>query len=118
MSLSLWHVPRMMDRLVDDCIHEMNHSIFPYWRNADHSMLHVGNDTQQVRSTILLDDRRRQEIRCVIGRLAIPTGRLEDLDSVRTQLSDKGHLCVEAPKADPERSNRRKIPIIAAPSKN
>lgn len=23
-------------------------SIFPYWRNADHSVLHVANETQQV----------------------------------------------------------------------
>ncbi|CAJ0589101.1 unnamed protein product [Cylicocyclus nassatus] len=32
-----------------------------------------------------------------------------DLESVRTQLSDKGRLCVEAPKADQERPNRRNI---------
>ncbi|CAJ0589099.1 unnamed protein product [Cylicocyclus nassatus] len=48
MSLSLWQVPLMVDYLMDDCFHKMNRSIFPYWRNADHSMLHVGNDTQKV----------------------------------------------------------------------
>lgn len=40
-----------------------------------------------------------------------------DLDAVNTQLNNKGHLCVEAPKRTGEKSRKRNIPIIAAPSK-
>ncbi|CAJ0589093.1 unnamed protein product [Cylicocyclus nassatus] len=147
MSLSLWQVPRMMDRLVNDYIHEIDRSIFPYWRNADHSMLHVGNDTQQVidddkKFAVSLDvsQFRPEDLKVHIdGRELTVEGKQEhkgehsfihrsfirkwtlpktvDLDSVRTQLSDKGHLCVQAPKTDAERPNRRNIPIMAAPSK-
>ncbi|CAJ0589092.1 unnamed protein product [Cylicocyclus nassatus] len=148
MSISLWQVPRLMDRLMDDYIHEMDRSVFPYWRNADHSMPHVGNDTQQVidddkKFAVSLDvsQFRPEDLKVHLdGRELIVEGKQEhkgensfihrsfirkwtlpetvDLEFVRTQLSDKGHLCVEAPKADPERPNRRNIPIMAAPSKN
>lgn len=40
-----------------------------------------------------------------------------DLEAVRTQLSDKGHLCVEAPKTNAIPPNRKNIPIMAAPNK-
>ncbi|VDN26584.1 unnamed protein product [Cylicostephanus goldi] len=155
MSLSLWQVPRLMDRFMDDYIHEMNRSIFPYWRNADHSRLHVGNDTQQrlAFSVQVIDDEKKFAVSLDVsqfrpedlkvqldGRELTVEGKQEhkgensfihrsfirkwtlpetvDLESVRTQLSDIGHLCIEAPKADPERPNRRNIPIMPAPSKN
>ncbi|CAJ0589064.1 unnamed protein product [Cylicocyclus nassatus] len=122
-------------------------SIFPYWRDADHSTLHVGNDTQKVIDDdkkfavsldvsqlrpedlkVHLDGREltvegKQEHKCensFIHRSFIRKWTLPetvDLESMRTQLSDKGHLCIEAPKADRERPNRRNIPIMAAQSK-
>ncbi|KAJ1356642.1 hypothetical protein KIN20_014381 [Parelaphostrongylus tenuis] len=41
-----------------------------------------------------------------------------DLEALRTQLNDKGHLSVEAPKVGESGSKRRNIPIMAAPSAN
>ncbi|KAJ1356639.1 hypothetical protein KIN20_014378 [Parelaphostrongylus tenuis] len=38
-----------------------------------------------------------------------------DVDALRTQLTDKGHLCVEAPKVTESGSKKRNIPIMAAP---
>ncbi|KJH45536.1 Hsp20/alpha crystallin family protein [Dictyocaulus viviparus] len=41
-----------------------------------------------------------------------------DLDSLRSQLDDKGHLCIEAPKHVDSGSQKKKIPISSPPSIN
>ncbi|KAK6040425.1 hypothetical protein COOONC_22070, partial [Cooperia oncophora] len=38
-----------------------------------------------------------------------------DLEAIRTQLDDKGHLSVEAPKSIEGQTQKRSIPIMAAP---
>lgn len=57
-------------RYMDDCFHDLDRverrmindidrfgrAIMPYWRDADHSILHVANQTQEVRVTYLLFD--------------------------------------------------------------
>uniref|UniRef100_A0A0N4WTU4 Hsp20/alpha crystallin family protein n=1 Tax=Haemonchus placei TaxID=6290 RepID=A0A0N4WTU4_HAEPC len=40
-----------------------------------------------------------------------------DLEAIRTQLDDKGHLSVEAPKSIEGHKQKRTIPIMAAPQK-
>ncbi|VDM53409.1 unnamed protein product [Angiostrongylus costaricensis] len=47
--MDLW--PRSMNRMMDNYFRDFDRferSLFPYWRNADHSVLHVANEAQQV----------------------------------------------------------------------
>ncbi|KAK6746333.1 hypothetical protein RB195_012441 [Necator americanus] len=49
--MELWHVPRMMSHMMNEMMRgfgRFDPSIYPYWRDADHSVLHVANETQQV----------------------------------------------------------------------
>lgn len=122
-------------------------SVFPYWRNADHSVLHVANEVQKTvdddkRFAVSLDvsQFRPEELNVhVEGRELTIEGKQEhktedssihrsfvrkwilpenvDLEAVHTALNDKGQLCVEAPKHTGEKSKKRNIPIMAAPSK-
>ncbi|VDM76061.1 unnamed protein product [Strongylus vulgaris] len=101
-----------MNHLMNEYMHDMDRSVFPYWRDADHSVLHVANDTQQ---TNFLELVQSIVFRSFIRKWTLPEN--VDLESVHTQLSDKGHLCVEAPKVDKEKPNRRHIPIMAASAK-
>lgn len=47
--MDLWS--QAMNRMMGDYFREFSRfdrSIYPYWRSADHSVLHVANETQQV----------------------------------------------------------------------
>ncbi|RCN50116.1 Hsp20/alpha crystallin family protein [Ancylostoma caninum] len=164
--MDLWQVPRAMNRMMNEYMRDfdrLERSLYPYWRDADHSVLHVANETQQVLSTSLsaiqycitvlqvVDDDKKFAVSLDVsqfrpeelnvhleGRELTVEGKQEhkgensfmhrsfvrkwtlpetvDLEAVRTQLSDKGHLCVEAPKTGAASPNRRNIPIMAAPS--
>ncbi|KAK5986190.1 SHSP domain-containing protein [Trichostrongylus colubriformis] len=55
MDLSV--IPRLMSHVMYDTMQDLDRferSIFPYWRDADHSLLHVANETQQ-----LVDDDKK-----------------------------------------------------------
>lgn len=52
--------------------------------------------------------------RSFIRKWTLPEG--VNLEALHTQLSDKGHLCVEAPKNTDQAAQRRNIPIMAAKS--
>ncbi|KAK5968321.1 hypothetical protein GCK32_016961 [Trichostrongylus colubriformis] len=50
-TMNLWPASRVMDRMMYDTMRDldrMDRSIYPYWRDADHTVLHVANETQQV----------------------------------------------------------------------
>ncbi|PIO61313.1 hypothetical protein TELCIR_17164, partial [Teladorsagia circumcincta] len=47
--MDLW--PRSFHRMMNDYFREfdrLERSLYPYWRDADHSVLHVANETQKV----------------------------------------------------------------------
>ncbi|PIO52734.1 hypothetical protein TELCIR_25958 [Teladorsagia circumcincta] len=49
--MDLCVIPRLMNRVVYDAMRDFDRferSIFPYWREVDHSVLHVANETQQI----------------------------------------------------------------------
>ncbi|VDP14387.1 unnamed protein product [Heligmosomoides polygyrus] len=147
--MDLWQVPRAMNRMMYDAMRDFDRferSLFPYWRDADHSVLHVANEVQKTvdddkRFAVSLDvsQFRPEELNVHLeGRELTIEGKQEhktenssmhrsfirkwmlpedvDLEAVRTELNDKGHLSVEAPKSSAEKSQRRTIPIMAAPS--
>uniref|UniRef100_A0A0K0DJC2 SHSP domain-containing protein n=1 Tax=Angiostrongylus cantonensis TaxID=6313 RepID=A0A0K0DJC2_ANGCA len=146
--MELWQVPRTMGYLMRDTLRDFDRferGMFPYWRDADHSVLHVANETQQMvnddkKFAISLDvsQFRPEELNVHLeGRELTIEGKQEhksehsfmnrsfvrkwllpenvDLDALRTQLDDKGHLRVEAPKLGDGGSKRKNIPIMAAP---
>ncbi|EPB80048.1 Hsp20/alpha crystallin family protein [Ancylostoma ceylanicum] len=145
--MDLWHVPCAMNRIMNEYMRDFDRSVYPYWREADHSILHVGNETQQLvnddkKFAVSLDvsQFRPEELNVHLdGRVLTIEGKQEhktenssmhrtfirkwtvpegvDLEAVRTQLSDKGHLCVEAPKTNAIPPTRKNIPITAAPNK-
>ncbi|VDL68928.1 unnamed protein product [Nippostrongylus brasiliensis] len=48
--MDLWQFPRAMNRMMYDTMRDLDRaerSLFPYWRDADHAVLHVANETQQ-----------------------------------------------------------------------
>lgn len=54
--MDLWQVPRAMNRMMNEYMRDfdrLERSLYPYWREADHSVLHVANETQQVFPTLL-----------------------------------------------------------------
>ncbi|PIO74754.1 Hsp20/alpha crystallin family protein [Teladorsagia circumcincta] len=149
--MDLCVMPRLLNRMVYDAMRDFDRferSIFPYWQEADHSVLHVANETQQVvdddkKFAISLDvsQFRPEELNVQVeGRELTIEGKQEhktetgaiqrsftrkwllpgnvDLEAVRTQLDDKGHLSVEAPKNGEGHDKRRTIPIMAAPQKS
>lgn len=85
--MDLWQVPRAMNRMMYDAMRDFDRferSLFPYWRDADHSVLHVANEVQKVRVVCVsvalrnhhrssLDGRRRQEVRGLARRVAVST---------------------------------------------
>nr|CDJ83761.1 Heat shock protein Hsp20 domain containing protein [Haemonchus contortus] len=120
-------------------------SIFPYWRNADHSVLHVANDLEAVDDdkkfavSVDVSQFRPEELNVHLdGRVLTIEGKQDhktknstlhrsftrkwllpenvDLEAVRTQVDEKGHLAVEAPKHIEGHPKKRNIPIMAAPS--
>ncbi|RCN40093.1 Hsp20/alpha crystallin family protein [Ancylostoma caninum] len=121
-------------------------SMMPYWRNADHSVLHVANETQQVvnndqKFAVSLDvsQFRPDELKVHIqGHDLIVEGKQQNksdnsymersfvrkwtlpenvnIDGVRSELNDVGHLTVEAPKVGHQLENRRQIPILRSPT--
>ncbi|KHJ89282.1 Hsp20/alpha crystallin family protein [Oesophagostomum dentatum] len=145
--MDLWRMPYMMNRMMTEYLRGGDQAMYPYWREADHSILHVANETQQLvdddkKFAVNLDvsQFRPEELKVHLdGRELTVEGTQEqksensfiqrsfvrkwtlpetvDLDAVRTELSDKGHLCVEAPKTTEASPNRRNIPIMAAPKK-
>ncbi|PIO74756.1 Hsp20/alpha crystallin family protein [Teladorsagia circumcincta] len=149
--MDLCVMPRLLNRVVYDAMRDFDRferSIFPYWREADHTVLHVANETQQAvdddkKFAVSLDvsQFRPEELNVHLeGRELTIEGKQEhktengaihraftrkwllpeniDLEAVRTQLDDKGHLSVEAPKNAKGHERKRTIPIMAAPHKN
>ncbi|KAK6010812.1 Hsp20/alpha crystallin family protein [Ostertagia ostertagi] len=141
--------PNFMNRVMYDTMRDMDRAerrIFPYWRNADHSVLHVANDTVKAvdddkKFAVSLDvsQFRPEELNVHLdGRVLTVEGKQEhktknssmhrsftrkwllpenvDLDAVRTQVDNKGHLSVDAPKHIEGHPKKRRIPITAAPS--
>ncbi|VDO63613.1 unnamed protein product [Heligmosomoides polygyrus] len=123
----------------------MDHGVMPYWRDADHSMLHVGNTKEVVNDEkkfavsldvshfkpeqlkVHIDGRDltiegHQEVKTEHGYIkkafthkwALPEEC--DLDAVRTELDNGGHLSVEAPKTG-HHTNKRVLPILPAKKK-
>ncbi|KAK6014371.1 hypothetical protein OSTOST_20246 [Ostertagia ostertagi] len=48
--MDIWPWPRGTSHMMRDMMHDFDRferSMFPYWRDADHSVLHVGRDTHQ-----------------------------------------------------------------------
>ncbi|WKX98300.1 hypothetical protein Q1695_013742 [Nippostrongylus brasiliensis] len=147
--MDLWQFPRAMNRMMYDTMRDLDRaerSLFPYWRDADHAVLHVANETQQAvdddkKFAVSLDvsQFRPEELNVHLdGRELTVEGKQEhktenssmhrsfvrkwllpedvNLDAIKTALSDKGHLSIEAPKKGEEHSQKRSIPIMAAPS--
>ncbi|KAK6053405.1 Hsp20/alpha crystallin family protein [Cooperia oncophora] len=141
---SFWHMSRMMDRIMDEYIRDMqrncNQPIAPYWRAADHSVLQVANDAHQVvdddkKFAVSLDvsQFKPEELKVNLdGRLLTIEGKQEcknensfmarqfvrswtlpedvNLEGLKTDLSDKGKLTIEAPKIP--NTSRKNIPIM------
>ncbi|KAK6021385.1 hypothetical protein OSTOST_12942 [Ostertagia ostertagi] len=85
-------------------VDRLERALNSYWRDADHSVMHVANETQQV------------SLRQVSFVRSWTLPENVDLDAVRTQLNDAGHLSIEAPKVTETSNQRRAIPIERAPS--
>uniref|UniRef100_A0A7I4XTD5 SHSP domain-containing protein n=1 Tax=Haemonchus contortus TaxID=6289 RepID=A0A7I4XTD5_HAECO len=148
--MALCAVPRLMDRMLYETMRDLyrfERSIFPYWRNADQSVLHVANETQQMvdddkKFAVSLDvsQFRPEELNVQLeGRQLTIEGKQEhktensaiqrsfirkyvlpenvDLEAIRTQLDDKGHLSVEAPKNTEGHEKQKTIPIMPASQK-
>ncbi|KAJ1353337.1 hypothetical protein KIN20_009943 [Parelaphostrongylus tenuis] len=146
--MDLW--PRSMSHMMDEYFRDLDHferSLFPYWRNADHSALHVANEAQQMvnddkKFAVSLDvsQFRPEELKVHLeGRELTIEGKHqhkddtnymersfvrkwtlpEDIDqeALRTQLNDAGHLCIEAPKVGLPSAQKRSIPIERIRSK-
>ncbi|KAK6056813.1 Hsp20/alpha crystallin family protein [Cooperia oncophora] len=119
----------------------MSRQIMPYWRDADHSMLHVGNQIKElIKMTrnslshwipeelkVQLEGRDltiegHQEVKTEHGyikknfvhRWVLPEDC--DLDAVHTQIDNNGQLSVEAPKTG-QYTKKWVIPIMPAPKK-
>ncbi|KAK6013987.1 Hsp20/alpha crystallin family protein [Ostertagia ostertagi] len=126
--MDLWG--QMMHRMMNDYFRDFNRwdrSLYPYWRHADHSVMHVADETQQV-----VDDDKKfavsvdvsqfhpEELKgesrwsSFIRKWTLP--ETVNLEAIRTQLSDAGHLSIEAPKVTATSTQRRTIPIERAPS--
>ncbi|PIO69832.1 Hsp20/alpha crystallin family protein [Teladorsagia circumcincta] len=133
--MDLCVMPRLMNRVVYDAMRDFDRfetSIFPYWREADHSVLHVANETQQFRPEELnvhlegreltIEGKREHKsengaiLRSFTRKWLLPEN--VDLQAVRTQLDEKGHLSVEAPKNAEGQEKKRTIPIMAASRKD
>ncbi|VDM78971.1 unnamed protein product [Strongylus vulgaris] len=52
--MDLWQVPRVMNRVMNEYMRDFDRMMYPYWREADHSVLHVANETQK-----LVDDDKK-----------------------------------------------------------
>ncbi|CAJ0596995.1 unnamed protein product [Cylicocyclus nassatus] len=122
-KMDLWRAPRIMNRMMNEMLREFDRfdrPIYPYWREADHSVLHVANETQQVvdddtRFAVSLDvsQFRPEELNVHLdGRELTVEGKQEhrgdnsylqrsfirkwtlpesvNLEAVRTELSDRG----------------------------
>ncbi|WKX96723.1 hypothetical protein Q1695_012845 [Nippostrongylus brasiliensis] len=51
-NMDMWPASRLMNRMMYDTMRDIDHlerSLAPYWRHADHSVLHVANDVHKVR---------------------------------------------------------------------
>ncbi|WKY16957.1 hypothetical protein Q1695_001511 [Nippostrongylus brasiliensis] len=139
---------RTMDRFggMGDMDRWMTRRMMPYWRDADHSMLHVGNTTKELvnddkKFAVALDVShfKPEELKVHLdGRDLTIEGQQElktdhgymkksfvhkwalpedcDLDAVHTQLDNEGHLSIEAPKTG-QHTKSRVLPILPAPKK-
>ncbi|VDO67257.1 unnamed protein product [Heligmosomoides polygyrus] len=85
----------------------MDHRIMPYWRDADHSKLHVGNTNEVVndeRSSYIERDMTTKEVKAehrYIKKAFFHKWTLPkecDVEAVRMELDNVGHLSVEEPK--------------------
>ncbi|KAK6745055.1 hypothetical protein RB195_011641 [Necator americanus] len=144
--MSLWPRSPMWEDPFRDFPFDMPRSMFPYWRNADHSVLHVANETQQVvnndqKFAVSLDvsQFRPEELRVHLeGRELVIEGKQENktnnnymersftrkwtlpdgvnMEGIRSELNNVGHLTVEAPKIGRELEQRRTIPIQRGPN--
>ncbi|KAL6722638.1 hypothetical protein Aduo_017745 [Ancylostoma duodenale] len=154
--MALWPVPRF-DRCMTDFDRFgmplmtrdqdwFGRQLMPYWRDADHSVLHVGNEVKEVVNDekkfgveldvshfkpeelqvhlegrdLTIEGKHEEKSehgfikRSFIRKWALPEDC--DLDAVHTQLTDMGHLCIEAPKTG-QHTHRRTLPIMPAPKK-
>ncbi|KIH57208.1 Hsp20/alpha crystallin family protein [Ancylostoma duodenale] len=121
-------------------------SLMPYWTHADHSISHVGNEGKEVVNDekkfgvelntshfkpeelevhlegrdLTIEGKHEEKSehgfieRSFIRKWALPEDC--DLDAVHIQLTDDGHLCIEAPKTG-HHMHRRTMPIMPAPKK-
>ncbi|KAK6035754.1 hypothetical protein COOONC_26741 [Cooperia oncophora] len=125
--MALWPVDRF-ERMVEEPFRRldrfcpmrdmdwMSRQIMPYWRDADHSMLHVGNQTKELinddkKFAVALDVShfRPEELKELRPQRALSEDC--DLDAVHTQIDNNGQLSVEAPKTG-QHTNKRVIPIM------
>ncbi|CAJ0592485.1 unnamed protein product [Cylicocyclus nassatus] len=136
---------RFENRMMRDMDRFQRH-MMPYWRDMDHSILEVANQAHEVvnddkKFAVSLDVShfKPEELQVHIdGRNLTIEGKQEikndhehmersfvrswtlpdevDLDAVHTQLTEVGHLCIEAPKTGLH-TNRRELPIMAPPKK-
>nr|CDJ94402.1 Heat shock protein Hsp20 domain containing protein [Haemonchus contortus] len=137
--MALWPIDRV-ERMMEEPFRRMGRccpirdmdwmaqDMMPYWRDADHSMLHVGNQTKEMinddkKFSLALDVShfKPEELKVQLdGRDLTIKGHQEvktehgymkknfvhrwalpedcDLDAVHTQLDNNGQLSVEAPK--------------------
>ncbi|VDO55137.1 unnamed protein product [Haemonchus placei] len=137
----LWPVARLTDRMLYDTMRDLDRferSIFPYWRDADHtkSELQMVDDDKKFAVSLDVSQFRPEELNVHLeGRELTIEGKQEhktgnsaihrsftrrwllpenvDLEAIRTQLDDKGHLSVEAPKSIEGHKQKRTIPIMA-----
>ncbi|XGW12980.1 hypothetical protein V3C99_013547 [Haemonchus contortus] len=138
-----WPFPR--DPTWDDMMRDFNRfkgGIKPYWREADHSVMHVGeevhpviNDDKKFAITLDVSHFRPEELNVHLdGRELIVEGKHSrrdgassmeksfvrkwtipsdvSLDAIHSRLSAKGHLSVEAPKEVAQIPQKRIIPIV------
>ncbi|KAK6045272.1 Hsp20/alpha crystallin family protein [Cooperia oncophora] len=145
MDRDFWPRDRFMDHMIYDTRRDMDHferSIFSYWREADHSMLHVAKETYQLvndekKFAVSLDVSQFRpeelDVRLEGRELTIEGNAMHRsftrkwllpenvyLEAIRTQLDDKGHLSVEVlkriegPKRIYGQALKRSIPIMAS----
>ncbi|KAL6722497.1 Hsp20/alpha crystallin family protein [Ancylostoma duodenale] len=148
--MALWLVPRFdrcmtnLDRfgmpLMTRYKHWFSRQVMPYWREADHSVLHIGNEVKE-KFEVALDlshfSSEKLLVHLEAGDLTIEGKHEEksehgfinmpfvlrralskdcDPDAVHSQLTHAGHLCIDVLKTG-QHTHRRTLPIVRVPKR-
>ncbi|VDO19684.1 unnamed protein product [Heligmosomoides polygyrus] len=140
--MDLWQAPRVLNSVLYDAMRDLDRAERSVCGDSGYILMQTVDDDKRFAVSLDVSQFRPEELNVhVEGRELTIEGKQEhktedssihsfrsfvrkwilpenvDLEAVHTALNDKGQLCVEAPKHTGEKSKKRNIPIMAAPSK-